>query len=215
MDYSLAKGLSHSNVQGNPRLAILYDIGCHYSVHFRRRVQNSAMFLPFPLDTPTYFGVGAFHISAHVPECFPRFSPQFIPGLGIVDGEILESLWSTLNEVSPSAQTASLAARTELLDDHMLDSNWKKLLNIGMYSSSRSCSISLNPPPQATAVTKKHLKAVEALEESKVYLEGLSKNVDRQTLTAWEAQLTRAQAERLKDVSSMDIFDSKLKSPGS
>ena len=54
-----------------------------------------------------------------------------MPGIGIVDGEILESLWSTLNEVSPSAQTASLAARTELLDDHILDSNWKKVISQG------------------------------------------------------------------------------------
>ena len=50
---------------------------------------------------------------------------------GVVDGEILETLWSVLNEVSPSAQMATLASRTEMLDDHMLDSNWKKLLNIG------------------------------------------------------------------------------------
>ena len=70
-----------------------------------------------------YYGIGAFHISRHVPECVLRYSLQFMLGVGIVDGKVLECLWPTLNEVSPSAQTASLAARTELLDNHMLDSN--------------------------------------------------------------------------------------------
>ena len=49
----------------------------------------------------------------------------------MVDGEILETLWSTLNHISPSMRTASLAHRTEVLDDHMNDSNWKKTVSIG------------------------------------------------------------------------------------
>ena len=51
----------------------------------------------------------------------------------MVDGEVLETLWSVLNTVSASTQTASLAHRTEILDDHMNDSNFKKMLNIGNY----------------------------------------------------------------------------------
>jgi hypothetical protein len=48
----------------------------------------------------------------------------------MVDGEILETLWSTLNSISPSMRTASLAHRSEVLDDHMNDSNWKKIVSI-------------------------------------------------------------------------------------
>jgi Kyakuja-Dileera-Zisupton transposase len=48
----------------------------------------------------------------------------------MIDGEILETLWSILNSISPSMRTASLAHRSEVLDDHMNDSNWKKTVSI-------------------------------------------------------------------------------------
>src|SRR6202023_196089 len=130
MDYSVCNGVSHNNDGDIPTISQFYDVECQHSVNFQKRVSAGA-YLTFPFEKKIYYGIGAFHISGHIQECFPRYSPQFMPGIGIVDGEVLETLWLTLNEVSPSAQTASLAARTELLDDHMLDSNWKKNINQG------------------------------------------------------------------------------------
>ncbi|KAF8800873.1 hypothetical protein BYT27DRAFT_7032091, partial [Phlegmacium glaucopus] len=37
------------------------------------------------------------------------YATSFIPGAGVVAGEILESLWSSLNSISPTARTATLA----------------------------------------------------------------------------------------------------------
>ena len=128
MDYSICNGVANSTVGDIPTIAQFYDVECQHSINFRKRV-TAAPYVSFPFEKNIYYGVGAFHISGHVPECFPRYSPQFMPNVGVIDGEVLETLWATLNEVSPSAQTASLAARTELLDDHMLDSNWKKVIN--------------------------------------------------------------------------------------
>ena len=51
----------------------------------------------------------------------------------MVDGEILETLWSTLNSILPSLCTATLACRSEVLDDHMNDGNWKKIVSISEY----------------------------------------------------------------------------------
>lgn len=132
MDYSLCHSIANSNVGDIDKLILYYDVVCQYCVNLLRRVRDAKKYLPFPYQKRIYYGIGAFHISGHIPRCFPRHSPHFIPGAGVIDGEVLESLWSVLNEVSPSAQTASLAARAELLDDHMLDSNWKKLINIGI-----------------------------------------------------------------------------------
>ncbi|KIL56276.1 hypothetical protein M378DRAFT_40062, partial [Amanita muscaria Koide BX008] len=41
--------------------------------------------------------IGLFHVHAHKDECFFRYATSFIPGAGVVAGEILESLWSSLN----------------------------------------------------------------------------------------------------------------------
>jgi hypothetical protein len=131
MDYSLCHALQNTNLGDLCNIVVLYDVNCQFQVNFRKRVQASK-WMTYPNDKRTYFGIGAFHVSGHLPRCFPRHSPQFIPGSGIVDGEILETLWAVLNEVSPSTHTATLAARTEMLDDHMLDLNWKKLIGIGM-----------------------------------------------------------------------------------
>ena len=71
-----------------------------------------------------------FHVHGHQDSCFFRYATLFIKGAGMVDGEILETLWSTLNSISPSLRTATLAHRSEVLDDHMNDGNWKKMVSI-------------------------------------------------------------------------------------
>jgi len=76
--------------------------------------------------------IGLFHVSGHVWECFLCFYPSFITGTGQVDGEIMKSLWSVLNEISPSTQNVTVAGHIEMLDDHMGNSNFKKMLDISM-----------------------------------------------------------------------------------
>jgi len=87
------------------------------------------------LKIPDHIGlihaIGLFHVHGHKDECLYRWATNYVPGAGVVDGEVLETLWSVLNTVSASTRTASLAHRTEILDDHMNDSNWKKMQNIG------------------------------------------------------------------------------------
>ncbi|KAF9555064.1 hypothetical protein CPC08DRAFT_613657, partial [Agrocybe pediades] len=75
--------------------------------------------------------IGQFHVHGHQEACLYRFSTSFIPGVGMVDGEILETLWSNLNLISRSTRTATIAHRREIIDDHMRDSNFKKIINTG------------------------------------------------------------------------------------
>ena len=90
--------------------------------------------MSFPDTVKIIKAIGQFHVHGHQEECLYRFSTSFIPGVGQVDGEILESLWSTLNEIPQSTRTATLAHRMEILDDHIGDSNWKKVINTGKFS---------------------------------------------------------------------------------
>lgn len=130
MDYSLTEALKNTNIGGIRDVVLLYDINCQYSVHLLERIERSP-FLDLAPHIRLRHGIGLMHVGGHIAACFSRYSPSFIVGAGRVDGEILESLWSVLNEVSPSTQNASHAARREMLDEHMNDSNWKKMLGIG------------------------------------------------------------------------------------
>jgi len=56
---------------------------------------------------------------------------NFVQGAGKLDGELLETLGSDFNKVSASVHSMSKAHRAELYDDHMRDSNWKKLVGMG------------------------------------------------------------------------------------
>jgi hypothetical protein len=111
---------------------VIYDICCQWIRHFHRRVDGSP-YLSLPA-AKIIGAVGKFHLGAHVRSCFPLFSLNFVRGAGQQDGEILETLWSSLNKVSSSIRAMSKAHRHEVLDDYMRDSNWKKVVGIGEYS---------------------------------------------------------------------------------
>jgi precorrin-6B methylase 2 len=75
--------------------------------------------------------VGKWHLAAHIPECFSKFSLNFVEGAGETDGEILETLWSVLDEVARLTQAMSVAHHQEVLDAYMQDSNWRKIIRMG------------------------------------------------------------------------------------
>ena len=75
--------------------------------------------------------VGKWHLTAHIPECFPKFSLNFVEGARQVEGEILETLWSRMDEVAGLAQSMSIAHHQETVDENMNDNNWRKIIRIG------------------------------------------------------------------------------------
>jgi hypothetical protein len=129
MDYSICKAIKHAANAIDTSL-VIYDVGCQWNLHFTERVDNCSG-LTLPDNTEIVAAVGKFHLSAHKLACFARYSLNFIIGAGQVDGEILETLWAPFNKISPTARSMSQAHRQEILDDHMRNSNWKKLVGIG------------------------------------------------------------------------------------
>jgi hypothetical protein len=128
MDYSICQALKRF-----PRhiiALIIYDICCQWCIHFRERVSESE-FLELSESLEITAAVGKWHLVAHIPECFAKFSLNFVQGAGQVDGEIMETLWSKLDLVAGLTQSMSVAHRQEVLDDYMNDSNWRKIIRIG------------------------------------------------------------------------------------
>jgi len=75
--------------------------------------------------------IGKWHLTAHIAECFPKFTLNFVEGAGQVEDEILETLWSSIDEVAGLTQAMSIAHHQEVIDEYMNDSNWQKILWIG------------------------------------------------------------------------------------
>lgn len=127
VDWVLLQALKTTNIDAEQGAMLIYDIACQYFVHLKDRIGT---LLPDGMTLDS--AIGLFHVHGHKEECFFRYATSFIPGAGVTVGEILEMLWSTLNLITPTMRTATLAHRAETIDDHASDSNHKKLLSIGL-----------------------------------------------------------------------------------
>ena len=128
MDYSICQALKR--FPQHTLALVIYDICCQWCIHFHDCVSESE-FLEVWESLEITPAVGKWHLAAHVAACFHKFSLNFIEGAAQVEGEIMEILWSGLDEVAGLTQGMSLAHHQEVLDDYMNDSNWRKILRIG------------------------------------------------------------------------------------
>src|SRR6267154_2277283 len=95
VDWAFLESIQTTNVQSEQGVFFIYDIACQYMVYLQDRIGH---LLPAGLEIDR--GIGLFNIHNHKEECLYHFSPSFIPGAGIVAGEILESLWAGLNMIT-------------------------------------------------------------------------------------------------------------------
>jgi hypothetical protein len=210
MDYALCQALKNTMTGEEKRVIFVYDINCQYMVNLMARIKRGAKHLwirPGLLLVP---GIGLFHVHGHQETCFPRFAPTFIPGAGQTDGEILETLWAVLNEVGRTTRTMTSAHRSEVLDAHMLDNNWKKMINMGIslgYFTSRLFS----NKSVVSSLCKKWKRAKAGLVESFQALEELSSSASKEQIEEWEQQIKTANLNRATDLSAMDIYYIKVK----
>ena len=186
-DFSFLRGLKHTHVQYDQTVLFVYDIICQYIVYILERIGQH-----LPPGLVIDAAIGLFHVHAHKEQCFFQFAPTFIPGTAIISGEILESLWSTLNSISPMARTATLAHRAETLDDHATDSNHKK--TIGMVSG----------------LCRSYRHAVDMVEHAKTYYQNLTDEAGTMAVEKWTDDIMKAESNRRQDVKVMDIYAAKL-----
>jgi Kyakuja-Dileera-Zisupton transposase len=191
MDYSLCQALKY-NSNGIRRFVNFYDVNCQHCKNFLARVLGNP-YLSIPPEIELDVGIGDFHIHGHQVECFTMYSSNFIPGIGQVDGEVVETLWSQLNEVSGSTRTMSTFHRRETLDDHMNDSNWKKLTRM------------------AQSLCRKLRNARQQHPLVKAAYDKLTASADPDMIEAWEDAEKHALENRTSDRRVMKIFDVNLK----
>ncbi|KIK11700.1 hypothetical protein PISMIDRAFT_122258, partial [Pisolithus microcarpus 441] len=182
-DYSICNALSYHSESITTAL-VIYDVGCQWSVNFGSRVKSSSsLFLPSGLEIIP--AVGKFHLAAHKVSCFPRYSLNFVKGAGHLDGEILETLWAPFNKISPTARSMTQAHRQEVYDDHMRDSNWKKLVGI------------------VPSLLKKYKTSNKCLEDMNQAYEQLNAVLDSNKVAQWELDALKAEADHGE---ALDIY---------
>lgn len=186
MDFSLLQAFHYIGIDADQGCLLIYDISCQYIIHLLERIGHL-----LPADLSIEAAIGLFHIHAHKDSCFFRFATSFIPGAGVVAGEILESLWSNLNAISPAARTATLAHRAEILDDHACDSNHKKTLGM------------------RKGLCKRYTTAGEMVVEAQRYYIDLSASAGADAVAHWESAISTVEAERTTDLKKMDIYAAK------
>ncbi|KAI1790343.1 hypothetical protein LXA43DRAFT_1095489 [Ganoderma leucocontextum] len=186
MDYVLHWIFAYLN--GLRRILILYDIMCQYFVHLYTRFKKGPH-LHMPSGLTILRGIGQFHVHGHIPQCFPRFSLNFIPGAGVQDGEIIETLWNKTNAVADSTRGMSAAHRREVIDDHMNDSNWMKLTRI------------------SAILTRKWRRACKEWQPATAALDELTAGSDPVKCAEWRREAEAADTARQDNPSVMDIYD--------
>ena len=187
VDYSFLQALRTTNVEAAQGVTIIYDIACQYMIHLKDRIGDQ---LDPALDIDS--AIGLFHVHAHKDECLFRYATSYIPGAAVTAGEILESLWSTLNSISPTVRTATLAHRAEVLDDHCCDSNHKKGLGIVQY------------------LCKRQNEALKMLIETREYLDGLEENSGAAKIAIWRAEIIEAEHTRRENLKAMDVYKARV-----
>jgi hypothetical protein len=154
IDYSICQALSF-NTRGFKEALVEYDVACSWSINFQKRL-SASKYLNLPNNLNVIPAVGKFHLASHKDDCFAKYSLNFVKGAGQQDGEILETSWASLNKACGSIRAMSKAHRQEMLDDHIRDSNWKKLVHMGMCNRYTSCPSHTNNISSA-----KHLQEVQ------------------------------------------------------
>ena len=107
-------------------------------------------------------------------QCFWKFALNFIKGGAQIDGEVMETLWAELDKVAGFVRGMSAAHRQEVLDDLLMDSNWKKLVALPEF------------------LTAKLDRARSGFAETREAFDGLSKSVGRKWVKAWTQLETEA-----------------------
>ncbi|KAF8218463.1 hypothetical protein L208DRAFT_1351219, partial [Tricholoma matsutake] len=108
IDYAICKALNSKTMKGINRSLLVYDIFGQWIINFLLQV-NQSPFLSIPEGLKITGAIGDFHVVGHIDDCLPRYTLAYVPGSGVIDGEIVETLWAVLNETSQSAKGATMA----------------------------------------------------------------------------------------------------------
>jgi len=208
IDYAITQAAKYNTGSGNNLISLLliYDIMCQWWVNFMKRVKKNPTTLTFAHFNKVAVAVGKFHLGAHVKKCFWSYSLNFIKGVGQIDGEIMETLWASFNKFASMTRSMSKAHRVEILNDHMRDVNWKKLVNMRMYSLLGLVNVNIaHNDFSASMLANKMKRTKPGMETTRDGFEDLSRTLPQDMKSTWQQQEAQAQERGGKALSIYHI----------
>ncbi|KAF8191761.1 hypothetical protein BJ912DRAFT_1021968 [Pholiota molesta] len=128
MDYFILSSLHNTQIE---RIVFSYDIACQWSRNLLKRCSM------YPLNSlspgnniEVVYAVPKFHLPAHIAPCRANYSFNFLPGVGRTDGESPERGWAAANGIANSTREMGPGSRSDTLDDHFTDYNWRKITSL-------------------------------------------------------------------------------------
>ena len=122
-----------------------------------------------------------------IPDCFPKYSLNFIDSAGQVEGEILETLWSSLDEVTGISQAMSIAHHQETIDEYMNDSNWWKIVQMGGHLH-QTFLIWILTQFTADSLCQKWSQVKKGISETQPIFQQLTECLNPSSIQKWTAQ---------------------------
>ncbi|KAG1886594.1 hypothetical protein F4604DRAFT_1571859, partial [Suillus subluteus] len=106
--------------------------------------------------------------------------------------------WSInfLQRISPTARSMSHAHRQEVLDDHMRDSNWKKIVGISKHFNHVYQKLCLTLKILAKTLLTKYKRALKGVDETKSPFDELAWSLNPGKILMWEIDEKKAVEER-------------------
>lgn len=107
-----------------------YDIWCHWITNFKTRAQAFPPHIALPEDLDLVGGIPKFHLQGHNQSCRARWSLNYMPHVGRMEGEGPERAWASLNETSGSTSEKSPGFRRDSINYQMNDWNFEKMVRM-------------------------------------------------------------------------------------
>jgi hypothetical protein len=104
----------------------------------------------------------------------------------------------------------SLAHRSEVMDAHIADNNWKKTINMGMLTPNSFHNAPIQSTIQAFTLCNRWKRICGSKSEHLEDFEMMDQSVSAENRSKWIKMADDADGLRLGDVSAMDIYNVKL-----
>lgn len=129
MDYIFASSIRATALL---LIAISYDIACQWFVNLSKRIENHwpDELRPHP-QMKAFPVIPKLHEPGHGSTGHEQFSFNWIPGVGLTDGECPERIWAAHNALGNATKTQGPGSRQDVIDDHIGFWNWLKYTGMG------------------------------------------------------------------------------------